>query len=72
LRADKGASVELAKENLTEAVGLFLETADASEVLRRTHSEANVTGFEVSVGYAKNPFRKGACTVYRRLEASGQ
>ena len=30
-----------------EAVGLFLETADALEVLRRTHSEAYVTRFEV-------------------------
>ncbi|MGA2545250.1 MAG: type II toxin-antitoxin system HicB family antitoxin [Rectinemataceae bacterium] len=31
--ASQGATVESAKENLTEAVGLFLETDDASEIL---------------------------------------
>ena len=41
---------EEAKGNLTEAVELFLETADDSEILERTHFEPYVTRFEVSVG----------------------
>jgi predicted RNase H-like HicB family nuclease len=48
--ASQGATVEEAKGNLTEAVELFLETADESEILHRTHSESYVTSFEVSVG----------------------
>jgi predicted RNase H-like HicB family nuclease len=48
--ASQGSTVEQAKENLTEAVELFLETADASEIRQRTHSEAYVTRFEVTVG----------------------
>jgi predicted RNase H-like HicB family nuclease len=48
--ASQGATVEQAKENLTEAVELFLETADDSEIQNRTHSEAYITRFEVSVG----------------------
>ncbi len=48
--ASQGATVEQAKENLTEAVELFLEAADDSEILRRTHSDAYVARFEVSVG----------------------
>ena len=48
--ASQGATIEEAKGNLTEAVELFLETADDSEVLQRTHFEPYVTRFEVSVG----------------------
>jgi predicted RNase H-like HicB family nuclease len=48
--ASQGATVEKAKENLTEAVELFLETADESEILHRTRPESYVTSFEVSVG----------------------
>jgi predicted RNase H-like HicB family nuclease len=48
--ASQGKTIVEAKENLAEAVELFLETADASEILQRTHSEAYVTSFEVSVG----------------------
>ena len=33
--ASQGSSVEQAKANLAEAVSLFFETADASEVARR-------------------------------------
>jgi predicted RNase H-like HicB family nuclease len=33
--ASQGASVEQARQNLTEALMLFFETADASEVNRR-------------------------------------
>jgi predicted RNase H-like HicB family nuclease len=48
--ASQGDTVEEAKHNLAEAVSLFLETADPSEVQRRQHSEVFVTRLEVSVG----------------------
>jgi predicted RNase H-like HicB family nuclease len=46
----QGDTVEEAKRNLTEALSLFLETADPSEIERRRHSEVFVTRLEVSVG----------------------
>ncbi len=48
--ASQGDTVEEANRNLTEAVSLFLETADPSEIDRRQHSEVYVTRLEVSVG----------------------
>lgn len=48
--ASQGDTVEEAKRNLAEAVSLFLETADPSEIDRRQHSEVFVTRLEVSVG----------------------
>jgi predicted RNase H-like HicB family nuclease len=48
--ASQGASVEEAQANLVEALTLFFETADASEVTRRLHSEVFVTQVEVPVG----------------------
>ncbi|MFZ1932633.1 MAG: type II toxin-antitoxin system HicB family antitoxin [Thermoguttaceae bacterium] len=48
--ASQGDTVEDAKRNLSEAVSLFLETADPSEIQRRQHSEVFVTRLEVSVG----------------------
>ena len=48
--ASQGDTVEEAKRNLAEAVSLFLETADPSEIERRRHSEVFVTRLEVSVG----------------------
>ena len=48
--ASQGDTVEEARRNLAEAVGLFLETADPSEIERRRHSEVFVTRLEVSVG----------------------
>ncbi len=45
--ASQGRTVEEARENLKEAVGLFLETADAAEVQSRLHTEVFVTRFEV-------------------------
>ena len=48
--ASQGASVEEARQNLTEAVGLFLETADPKEVAKRLHGEVFVTQLEVEVG----------------------
>lgn len=37
--ASQGSTVEEAKGNLIEAVSLFLDTADPSEIERRGHSE---------------------------------
>lgn len=48
--ASQGNTVEEARRNLAEAVALFLETADPSEIKRRQHSEVFVTRLEVSVG----------------------
>ena len=48
--ASQGASVEEATANLREAVELFLECADPSEVARRTRGEVFVTRFEATVG----------------------
>jgi len=48
--ASQGASVEEARSNLKEAVELFLECADPSEVERRLHGEVYVTRLEVAGG----------------------
>ena len=48
--ASQGASVEEARRNLTEAVGLFLEAADPQEIARRLHGELFITQIEVEVG----------------------
>jgi predicted RNase H-like HicB family nuclease len=48
--ASQGDTVEEARRNLAEAVALFLETADPSEIQRRQHSEVFVTRLEVIVG----------------------
>ena len=48
--ASQGATVEEATANLREAVELFLECADPSEIERRLHSEVYVTRFEAAHG----------------------
>ena len=48
--ASQGATVEAAKANLTEALELFFETASASEIPNRLHSEIFITKLEVTVG----------------------
>jgi predicted RNase H-like HicB family nuclease len=48
--ASQGASIEEARANLVEALSLFLETADPSEVAGRFRSEIFVTQVEVPVG----------------------
>jgi predicted RNase H-like HicB family nuclease len=48
--ASQGASVEEATENLKEAVGLFLECADPTEIEERLRGEIFVTRFEVARG----------------------
>ena len=48
--ASQGDSVEEAKANLTEAIELFMETADESEIKNRLHTEIFITQLEVAVG----------------------
>lgn len=48
--ASQGDTVESAKKNLVEALELFFESADPSEVKRRLHTEVFVTSVEVLVG----------------------
>ncbi|MGD1091583.1 MAG: type II toxin-antitoxin system HicB family antitoxin [Bryobacteraceae bacterium] len=48
--ASQGESIEEARTNLIEALTLFFETADQSEVARRFHGEVFVTQVEVPVG----------------------
>ena len=48
--ASQGDTVESAKRNLVEALELFFESADASEVSRRLHTEVFVTQVEVAIG----------------------
>lgn len=48
--ASQGESVEEARMNLIEALELFFESADASEITRRLHTEVFVTRVEVAVG----------------------
>jgi predicted RNase H-like HicB family nuclease len=48
--ASQGSSIEEARANLVEALSLFFETADPSEVARRFRSEVFVTQVEVPIG----------------------
>jgi predicted RNase H-like HicB family nuclease len=48
--ASQGDTIETARNNLREAVELFFETADPSEIERCRHSEIFVTRLEVEVG----------------------
>jgi predicted RNase H-like HicB family nuclease len=48
--ASEGSSVEEARANLIEALTLFFETAEPSEVARRFDHEVFVTQVEVPVG----------------------
>ncbi|NJO43303.1 MAG: type II toxin-antitoxin system HicB family antitoxin [Cyanobacteria bacterium CRU_2_1] len=48
--ASQGNSVEEAKNNLVEALQLFFEVADPSEIQNRLHTEVFVTQLEVAIG----------------------
>jgi predicted RNase H-like HicB family nuclease len=48
--ASQGDTIEEARKNLQEAVELFYETADSSEIQERQRSEVFVTSLEVEVG----------------------
>ena len=48
--ASQGDSVEDASANLREAVELFIEAADPSEIAARMREELYITALEVSAG----------------------
>jgi predicted RNase H-like HicB family nuclease len=48
--ASQGTTIEDARSNLQEALELFFETADPSEIATRLHDEVFVTRVEVVVG----------------------
>ena len=48
--ASQGNTVEEAKSNLAEALGLFFEVADPLEIEQRLRSEVFVTRLEIAVG----------------------
>jgi predicted RNase H-like HicB family nuclease len=48
--ASQGSSIEDARTNLVEALTLFFETADQSEITRRLRGEVFITQVEVPVG----------------------
>ncbi len=48
--ASQGDTIEEAKNNLAEAIELFFETADASEVRKRLRTEVFITRLEIAVG----------------------
>ena len=48
--ASQGETIEKARKNLVEALELFLENADPSEIQQRLHTEVYVTSIEVAVG----------------------
>jgi predicted RNase H-like HicB family nuclease len=48
--ASQGSSIEEARANLVEALTLFFEVADESEISRRVHREVFVTQVEFPVG----------------------
>lgn len=47
--ASQGGSIEQARDNLREAVELFLECAAPEEIAQRMHGEVYVTRLEVAV-----------------------
>jgi predicted RNase H-like HicB family nuclease len=48
--ASQGDTVEDARSNLAEAIELFFEVADPTEIEQRLHNEVFVTSVEVAVG----------------------
>jgi predicted RNase H-like HicB family nuclease len=48
--ASQGDSLEQSRANLIEALTLFFETADRSEIKGRLHSDLFVTQVEVPIG----------------------
>ncbi len=50
--ASQGDTVEEARTNLIEAIELFFEVADPSEIAKRLKSEVFITRLEVSIGQA--------------------
>lgn len=48
--ASQGNTIEEARDNLREALELFMETASPEEIAERFHSEVYVTGLDVAFG----------------------
>ncbi|MGA2032554.1 MAG: type II toxin-antitoxin system HicB family antitoxin [Thermoguttaceae bacterium] len=48
--ASQGSTIEAARENLREAIELFLESASTEETQARLHEEVYVTRLEVAFG----------------------
>ena len=48
--ASQGDTVERARDNLKEALELFMETASSEEIKKRLHEDVFVTHVEVAVG----------------------
>ena len=48
--ASQGGTIEQARDNLREAIELFLETASPQEIKDRLHEDVFVTSLEVKVG----------------------
>ena len=48
--ASQGTTLEEARDNLKEALTLFMETASPEEIQSRLHQEVYVTHLEVAVG----------------------
>lgn len=48
--ASQGSTIPEAKENLKEAIELFLETADSLEIEQRTSKEQYISTLEVAIG----------------------
>ncbi len=48
--ASQGSTIEEAKTNLVEAIELFLEVADSSEITKRLQKETLITQLEVTIG----------------------
>ncbi len=48
--ASQGDTIEIARNNLREALELFFETASSKEIQQRLHEEVYVTRLEVAVG----------------------
>lgn len=48
--ASQGNTVDQAKENLREAIELFLDTASPDEVASRLHDDVYITRLEVAFG----------------------
>ena len=48
--ASQGDTIEDARDNLQEALGLFFKTASAQEIQHRLHGDVFVTQIEVAVG----------------------
>ena len=60
--ARQGDTVQSARKNLVEALELFFESADPTEVARRLHGEVFVTRVEVMVGVSS-----GCCPVAKSV-----